>query len=236
MNKLCSRNTALATAAGRSGCAPLVSQPLAVFSPFDVLVLFILALFVFLPLPLSLSPSSCIPLRYPRSRGLFLAFAYLILLPFLSFPYFFSSWTALVQTSDVFPLSRSFRFFFASVNDPGVSLCPHSSCKLYCAHARELCRGEPERARDSPLFTLRVGVPATEQISNKWDGCAKPRRFNYWCLVAAHRESRATAPSLVSLAATPSFLPSPLFLPQRTLTTRLMRWRCSLYLLSWMPS
>lgn len=85
--------------------------------------------------------------------------------------YFFSSRTTLLQTSDVSPLSRSFCFFFASVNDPGVSLRPHSSCELYCAHARELCRGEPERARDSPLaaslFTLRVGVPATEQISNK---------------------------------------------------------------------
>lgn len=56
MNKLCSRNTALATAAGRSGCAPVVSQPLAVFPPFDVLILFVpfLALFIFL---LLFSPS-----------------------------------------------------------------------------------------------------------------------------------------------------------------------------------
>lgn len=74
------------------------------------------------------------------------------------------------------------------------------------SYAASCSRGEPERARDSPLFTLRVGVPATEQISNKWDGCAKPRRFNYWCLVAAHRESRTTAPaSFHSLALLPFF-------------------------------
>lgn len=107
----------------------------------------------------------------------------------------FSQWSRYVSPSSFFPWS--------------LLLASYANCS----------RGEPERARNSPLFS-RLGVPATEQISNKWDGCAKPRRFNYWCLVAAHRESRATASaSLRSCRWYSSFLPSAsLLLPRKALT------------------
>lgn len=92
--------------------------------------------------------------------------------------HFFHLSTTLLQTSDVSPPFRSLCFFFASVNDPGVSLRPHPSRGLYCVHARELRRElQPRRAGARKEFParylrrsslgLRVGVPATEQISNK---------------------------------------------------------------------
>lgn len=151
--------------------------------------------------PLSFSFVSCISLCYPCSRCLFLAavdtLAYLIFLPSLFLSGLFLFILNLLQTSDVSPLSRSLCFFFTSVNDPGISPS-HFSRGLYCDHARELRRElQPRRVRGSygipcslprSSLGLRAGVPATKQISNKWNGCAKPRRFNYWCLVTAHQE------------------------------------------------
>lgn len=178
MNKLCSRNTALATAAGRSGCAPVVSQPLAVFSPFDVLVRFTLSfvLFIFLLLlSLSLfciSVLSMLKVSLSRSRRIGVSHSSSLSLSLRLTSFILNYVTA--NFRNVSPLFRSLCFFFASVNDPGVSLRPHSTRGLYYVHALELRRElQPRRARAGEEFLARylalhsVGVPATEQISNK---------------------------------------------------------------------
>jgi len=179
MNKLCSRNTALATAAGRSGCAPIVSRPLVVFSPFDILVRFILsfALFVFLP-PLSFSLFRFnIPLRYVREcPSLTIVDARIgvsLLSSSLSFSqtYFFFILNCVpANLRRVFAISLAV-FFFVSVNDPGVSLRPHSSRDLYLSRGELHRELQPRRVRARTEFparsSVRVGMPATEQISNK---------------------------------------------------------------------
>lgn len=119
MNKLCSRNTALATAAGRSGCAPVVSQPLAVFSPFDVLVRFILSLRSFRVFLLLRPLLSCISLRYPRSPVSFPqpvdAFAFSHFLPPFLFSLFRLFLFILNYIICLHCLARS--FFFTLAND-----------------------------------------------------------------------------------------------------------------------
>lgn len=156
MNKLCSRNTALATAAGRSGCAPVVSQPLAVFSPFDVLVRFTLsfALFIFLLLLCAIHVRG-VPFSQPSTHWR-ISFFFPLSLSFSQVDFFHPS-TTLLQTSDVSPLFRSLCFFFASVNDPGVSpssFLPRSLLRP-CSRAtpRAAAAASQSRARNSPLAT-----------------------------------------------------------------------------------
>lgn len=182
MNKLCSRNTALATAAGRSGCrAPVVSRPLAVFSPFGVLVPFALSLapFIFLPLlSLSLSLSSCIPLRYPCSRAslsrsrrrISVSRSFTLSLSFQAC--FFLPRTTLLRTSAVSPLSRSLCFFVASVNDPGTSLRPHSSSRSLL---RPRSRATPRAA--AAMSQSAHGIPRSLSRSSAESVCRRPNKY-----------------------------------------------------------
>lgn len=240
MNKLCSRNTALATAVGRSGLrtdslsasrgflslrCPCSFHP--VPRSFQLSSSFSFALHppalslsrnrrhIGVPhsssLSLSLSfklTSFCLELRYCESPLRLRCLAHVLLL------LRFSQWSRCLSV----------------LIPPTVFIAP-----TLASYAASCNRDEQERAQNSPLVTSlfsRVAVPATEQISNKWDDCAKPRRFNYWCLVAAHRESRAVA-SLRSCRWY-SFFSSISSLPSSENTHRY--WRCSLYLFPWMPS
>jgi len=161
MNKLCSRNTALATAAGRSGCAPVVSQSLAVFSPFDVLVRFTLSFALFSSLFIffsSLFLFRLASLCYPCSRCLFLAavdtLAYLIFLPSL----FLSGLFLFILNYVTANFRRvSLVLFLLHFSQWSWCISPsHFSCGLYCAHARELRRElQPRRVRARTEFPVR---------------------------------------------------------------------------------
>jgi len=158
MNKLCSRNTALATAVGRSG---LRTGSLSASRGF----LSLRCPCSFHPVPRSfqLSFSFSFVLHPPALSMLecpFLAavdtLAYLMLLPSLSFfqVYFFLSWTTLLRISAVSPLSHSHSISSSLQSMIPVSLYPHSSCGLYCAHARELrCELQPRWVRARTEFS-----------------------------------------------------------------------------------
>lgn len=209
------------------------------FSPFGVLVCFIPSLFSsFFLCPLFHSCLASTP-RYPCSRASFSRsrtrrtdvsrFFFLLFLSNLS--YFFSFWTtSTANLRRVFAVSLALFLLRFSQWSRYVSPSSFFPRSLLRQRSRAAATASPS-AHGIPRSLSRSSVEsATEQISNKWDGCAKPRRFNYWCLVAAHRESRVAALSSLRVAGTLPFFRLLLssFLGKHS--SLLTRWQCSLYL------
>lgn len=171
MNKLCSRNTGLATAAGRS--AHTVVFGLVVFSPFGILVRSVLSP----SLRPSFSPSST---GIPRAAIHVRAFPFLAagdtdapscLLPSsLSFSraWFFPANRAITNL----PPSHSFPVSSSLQSTIPVFVRPHFSCGLYCARACELLLAvcsQPSRSAHG----IRHSLPRSSVDSQ----CRRPNKY-----------------------------------------------------------
>lgn len=188
MNKLCSRNTGLATAAGRSahGSRPrgflslrrprsFCPVPLSLFDPLS----FIRSISLF---PFSLSHISHIP----RTNYLcFLSLSLAVDTPchrhtsfFFSLPLSLSLQPGSFHSAPhcYAPPAMSFRsparFFLASVNDSGVPRRPHSWRGLYCARSRNT----PGRSR-ALTAGARAEFPARPISAPLSLGCRRPNKY-----------------------------------------------------------